>query len=434
MMTAAPARADRLTRVGRLFIAVMMIIILEGAFRKWLSSSLTIPLVLGRDMVAVYIIFYAFAHGRMRRNGTFVLLAWSCCVAMWGMLQLMLGESAPGVLLIGLRFWLLYVWFAYAASVCMSEYDYRVAVKVLLWTLLLMGPLVILQHFSPAGARINTEIDTEEGDIFTVSRGIVRTTGTFSFTVGYTAFVALCSPLVLLMLESRKRTPKQRLFAVLVLGAFMAGTIVSGSRGTILLSGAILGLYLLGSVVLAPGKRKGIALFATIFIVLTLGLFLYLFQGAVEVTQERFEVASQSEDFVERFANTFIGEPQIYERFHWLGYGIGLGSNLATYVQSGDRTFFSLAETEPGRILLEGGLLGYVFIALKVSVGFVGTIKSVAQAFKTRTMFPVLLWLTLFIAIFTWTYIGQLTINAIAGVLLALGFLTFKYPKLRIFE
>ena len=117
------ASTTTLTRAGRLFISVMLMVILEGALRKWLSSSLTLPLVLARDALAVYTIFYALSRGHLHRQKdvTIFLLAWSCCVVMWGMLQLILGESNPKVLLIGLRFWLLYIWFACAVTASMSE-------------------------------------------------------------------------------------------------------------------------------------------------------------------------------------------------------------------------------------------------------------------------------------------------------------------------
>jgi len=430
--------AERLTRSGRVFIAVVLIVVLEGAIRKWLSSSLTLPLVLTRDALASYAIVYAFMHGHLHRYGIVsrILLAWSCCVLIWGMLQVILGESNPMVLLIGLRFWLLYVWFAFAVTASMSEHDFRVAIKTILWVLVLTGPLVILQSFSPTGARINTEIDSDS-EAFTVGRGIVRTTGTFSFTAGQAAFVALCTPLAVLMFESRKRNAFQRLFSLMVLGAFLAAVVVSGSRGAILFSGGLFGLYLLGSVFFAPGKRRVIALFASVFIVLMLGLSLYVFRDAVEATQERFEVAADAGDAISnRVLEAFVGEPYVLDKFTWTGYGLGMGSNLAAYVQTPDATerVFLLSETETGRVLLEGGLLGYLLIALKTAMGVVGLAKGSLQALRTRRMFAMLLWIALFVSIFTWSTIGQLTINAIFGVMLALGLLAFKYPNFQLLK
>ena len=78
-------------------------------------------------------------------------------------------------MLVGLRFWLLYIWFAFAISASMTEHDYRYAIRVVLVALLLMSPLVVAQHFSPPGAFINTEVDSNEDEIFLVAVGVVRT-------------------------------------------------------------------------------------------------------------------------------------------------------------------------------------------------------------------------------------------------------------------
>ena len=99
-LPAASARAvsaERLSRAGRLFITVMLIVILEGAVRKWVASGTTLPLVLTRDVLALYAVYYAFSRGHLHRHQgmILILLAWSCCVVMWGMLQLILGESNP---------------------------------------------------------------------------------------------------------------------------------------------------------------------------------------------------------------------------------------------------------------------------------------------------------------------------------------------------
>ena len=187
---ARPARkavSTRLSTTGRLFIAVMLVVIFEGAIRKWGAESSTLPLILLRDLLAAYTIVRALTRGHFRRQPqlTALMLAWSCCVIAWGLLQLTLGESSFAVLLIGLRFWLLYFWFGLAAAAGMSERDYVASLRVLLGALVLMAPLAVLQHYSPPGSFVNKSLDTNEEDIFIVIAGIVRTTGTFSFTSGF---------------------------------------------------------------------------------------------------------------------------------------------------------------------------------------------------------------------------------------------------------
>lgn len=432
----ALSRRASLSRAGYAFIAVFLIVVLEGAVRKWVASGATLPLILVRDLIAIYLIAHAWSSGALRRQKrvTSVLLAWSCLVVAWGLLQLVGGESSPTVLLIGLRFWLLYIWFGVAAAAAMNEADYRAAVLVAATVLFIMAPLSVVQHFSPPGARINAQLEggDEEG-IFVAVAGVVRTTGTFSFTLGYSTFIALVAPLVFALVGARKRTKLQFLFVTAVLGGFVIASVVSGSRAAVIYSGVMLATYFAGRLWLAKGKGKVRAAIAIVFGMMLVGVLLFAFSGAIEVTGQRFEQASEVEDFWERMLHIFIGEPYTYEKITWLGYGLGLGSNLATYVRTGDSTVFALAEVEASRILLEGGLIGYAFTALKLVVLAIGIGKSVRLAYRQRSVYPILLWMTVALAVLTWPAVGQISAHGLLGPMLAFGLLVFRFPNMEFF-
>ena len=53
---------------------------------------------------------------------------------------------------------------------------------------------------------------------------------------------------------------------------------------------------------------------------------------------------------------------------------------------------------------------------------------------QTRAVFPLLVWVAVSLALFTWPAIGQLTANGMQGVVLALGLLCLRYPRLRLFD
>lgn len=435
---ARPASATASVRVsttGRLFISVMLILILEGAIRKWVSDSSTLPLILLRDLLTSYVVVHALTHGHFRRQRAVlqIMVVWSACVLGWGLLQLTLGESNFPVLLIGLRFWLLYFWFAVAAAAGMSERDYIAALRVLLALLVLMAPLVVLQRYSPPGAFVNKSLEGDAEDIFVVIAGVVRTTGTFSFTSGFTIFVNACAPFALGAFEARKRTAWHRVLALTVLAALIICTLVSGARASFVYAAGMLGLFLLGNLLFAPMRRKGIALVAAVLVTLLVGTLAFLFQGAVDAIQERFQVAAQSEDFFARTVSIFLGEPGTLERADWLGAGLGIGSNLAQYVQTGGRVVFIYAETEAGRTLIEGGVVGGLFILLKLGVIVGGITLALKRSMQTRAVFPLLVWIAITLALLTWPTIGQLTANGMLAVLLTLGMLSLRYPQLRLF-
>ena len=431
----AAARPASMTRAGKAFIAVFLIIVLEGAVRKWVSSSVTLPLLLVRDLLAIYVIAYALRNGTLQRQRgiTRALLVWSCLVIAWGLLQLVVGESTPTVLLIGLRFWLLYIWFGVAAAAAMNEADYRAALRVAAWSLLLTAPLVVLQHFSPPGARINNQIDSDEADIFLVIADVVRTTGTFSFTAGYTTYLALMAPLVFAVVGSRKRPGRQTLVAAALFAAFVVSSMVSGSRAAVILSGAMVVAYFVGRLWLARGKSRSAALVGVIAGILLLAVLLYLFRGAIAITEQRFQEASEVETFWGRIFTIFIGQSVAFDNFTWIGYGIGLGSNLANYVRTGSTGAFALAEVEASRILLEGGLIGYVFTVFKVGVIVVGVRKAWRLSKRLHSAYPILLWAVVSLALLTWSAIGQLTAHGLLGLMLAFGLLVFRHPTVEFF-
>jgi len=398
-------RRASMTRAGYAFIAVLLVVVLEGAVRKWAVTSATLPLILVRDVLAAYVIMYAWSHGHLKRQpvATAVMLAWSCMVLAWGLLQLVGGTSSPTILLIGLRFWLFYAWFAVAAASSMNETDYRTAVLVAVGCLVLTAPLAVLQYLSPPGARINAQTDGgDETTVFTVVPGVVRTTGTFSFTLGYATFLA-------------------------ALGGFAVCSLVSGSRAAVLFAGAILVAYFLGRLWLARGKARVRAGVTVVVGALLVAALLYAFSGAIENTSQRFEQAAADEGFWGRLLMTFIGEAHVYNNFTWLGQGLGLGSNLAGYVRTGSQAF-TIAEIEAGRILLEGGLLGYAYTALKVIVILIGVGASARLAYRLQSPYPLLLWLTVSIALLTWPAIGQLSAHGLLGLILAFGLLVFRHP------
>lgn len=425
----APAR---ITRIGKIFIAVMLIVLLEGAARKWVSGGLTVPLVALRDILAAYAVWYAARRGfmPMRSPFTAVLLGWSCCVIAWALLQVIVLQSSPVLMVIGLRFWLLYYWFAYACAAAMTREDFRRSAFVLLWIVILSMPLVVLQQMSPPGALINLTPDTDERDIFVVVAGVVRPTATFSFTLGYTTLLAIALPVLFMLPGIRGTGFRVRTVFLLAFACILLGTFLSGSRGAIVTYGAFMATYLLATLWFARGPRKLSALVTMLALAgLALGAAM-VFSEALQAITERFQLASEAEDFTTRLLSIFTGGPAVYEQFDWLGAGLGKGSNLAGYFQSGERTFL-LAEDEPARILMEAGVLGALFLMLKVIAVVLVLFLALRSSHASRSGAPAVAGIAAVVALLSWSATGQLTVNAMIGVLLTFVALTFRFALAR---
>lgn len=418
--TVPAATVAKPSTMGKVFVAIFLMVVFEGSLRKWVSSDLTVPLVLLRDGLAIYGIYWAMSRGKLvdTQAGTQALWLWTAAVVLWGLLQLMVNQSSLVVYVVGLRFWLLYLWFAYAAAVSITEFDFSYITKTMLKVMLLIVPLVILQFYQPPGAFINQQVDGDEDRVFRLTADIVRTTGTFSFTTGHTTFLAVVSPFVLAALTSGTQFFKKKWMPVLIFIGLTIATMLSGSRAALIMFGLLFFIYILISLLYAKGTNKGNQLFLLFGAVLILLIVPYIFSNAVDATRERVTLAGDSEVLSERIMSIFFGEPEIYDRLTFFGLGLGAGSN---FVGGLSETEFTLGETEAARTILEGGLLGFAFIGIKLLVIFIGLRKSILIAQSTGNSLPLLLWFTLALALFTWSIIGQLTVNALGYMLLGLG-------------
>lgn len=430
---AAPRAARRsatLSGAGRMFLAVLLIVVFEGAVRKWVAPSVTLPLILLRDLLALCLVLYAWRGGYLRRyrKVSTAMLAWTLVVVGWGLMQMVGGESSPTIFLIGLRFWLLYAWFAVAAAAAMTEADYRAAVRMAVLIMIVLGPLAVVQYYSAPGSTINRQLDGDEDTVFMAIAGVVRTTGTFSFTLGYSTYLMLVASLVFALLAAPKHNFVQRLFAIAGLGAFIIGSAVSGSRSAVVSGGVMLGAYLIARLVFARTRDKPKALGAALMATALVAGFLFFFSDAIQVTQQRFETAASDENFWDRLLSIFIGEPNVLSQVTWLGQGLGAGSNLAASLYRGGANF-ALAESETGRIVLEGGLVGFAFMALKVAVLIGGLGYALRASIVRHAAFPMVLWITMVVGTMTWPAIGQLSANAMFGLLLGYFLLLFRYPS-----
>jgi len=412
--------------MAKLFVAILIIVVLEGAVRKWISPSFTYPLVVLRDCLALYGMFWAISRGKFRtsRTAAQILWLWSAAVVLWGLLQLMVNQNSLVVFIMGIRFWLLYLWFAYAAAVSLTAVDFRYITRCMLWILLAMVPLAVVQFYLPPSAFINKNVG-DGGFIFVVTADIVRTTGTFSFTLGYTIFLAFVTPFVLAQLTPGSQLWGRKWMPKVIFLVLAVGTMVSGSRGALVMFGVLFLAYVFIVLRYAKTANKGGTVFMLAGVFMILAMVPYVLSRAVDATQQRFISAAKEESLPERVRSMFFGEVGIYENLSLIGEGVGSGNNFAGVNATGERTFL-LAETEAARTILEGGILGFVFIGLKLLLITLGVKRSFSIAKKTGNCLPLLLWITLGVGLLTWSIIGQLTVNALGYLLLGLGIASLR--------
>lgn len=419
--------SNRLTMLGKLFIAILLITIFEGALRKWVSNSLTYPLVGSRDVLAAYGVLWALVKNQTRHAPRIFqhLALVSIALVVWGALQLLINQTSTLVYVLGLRFWLLYLWFAVLAGIAMTEYDFKIIAKLLVLLLIAMAPLAVMQHFLPPSSFWNKQVD--ESFIFQVSRGIVRTTGTFSFTMGYTTFLAMASPFVFMSLDVTFKLWQTKWLPILAAAALLAATVVSGSRGAIIFFGLLFITYVVSSIRFAKGRKKGQSILVIAVVLVLLVVAINVFSRAADATRDRFEAAHRNESPIDRIIYTFAPQGEI----PFLGEGIGMGNHVAAQLLTGKKRTI-LAESENARLILEAGLLGLTLVLLKMVIIWRASRKALRMAKYSGSVTTVMIWGSVALALLTWPLIGQLTVNSLGFLLFGLGIAALRLERMRL--
>lgn len=412
--------SSQITKTSILSLIVLTIAVLEGVVRKWLSSDFGLLLVGLRDVCAFTAICCSIVECRNRFNPFFIkiTLFWSAFVVFWGALQILINQTSIVVFFIGIRFWLLYFLFSVFVGSSLSRNELKLVIKFLLFFMVVSTPLVFFQYISPVEHFINKQVDSDSDGVFLVAENIVRTTGFFSFTLGQTTYLSIMNGVVfsyISRIDIYKR--KELISAVLLFLMLLINTIVSGSRAAIVLFVFIMIIYILFEFFFFKKKINRMNFLFIMLMFFSIGASPFLFSRAINATQERFDNASDEENISDRVSSLLIGEPLVFDSFTWIGEGIGKGTNFAAMLNSGTRGFM-LAETEPGRNILEGGLLGALFIAIKWICFLWLSIISLNKSFSDRDSSYILYCLSVFISFITSSVTGQLTVNVLSSFIL----------------
>ncbi len=426
---------NRISIIGKSFLLILFIVVFEGAIRKWLIPSAGIPLMLIRDLIAIGAIFFGInlRYFKFKSFPEFSLLVWTFIVMMWSLLQFVFEIIPFPVIFIGFRSWILYAWFALLCYRALRPYDVEVILKVLLLSLLPMVVLSVIQFMSPVHSFINKQ-PGEGSVIFIVVKDIVRTTGTFTFTMGYTTYLALLSPLVLWMMSKKTIIFKNSTIRLLVIVSFFLGVLVSGSRATLLFTASMFGFFIISMFFSGAYKKISSRSFflGSIFIIIT-GYYTFpILEKAYNANISRIQTASMKEDVSTRIIETFIGSAKTWENMDIFGSGIGAGSNAARSFMPKGKDDFVLGEMEIDRILNEGGLIGIFFSLFKLLIALYALTLSFKIMIKEKNMLVFLFWTYLTVQLLTSSMTGQITVHAFLFLSLGIGWTLLRSSKHRL--
>ena len=420
----------------KMLIIFFFYIILEGAFRKWFLPNLNIEIILLRDLMIIFFIFKGFLNNEFDFNSRIekTIFYWTIIVIFWIIIQLIFKQTFVAVSLRGFRGWVLYFWFSVLIfRLTKDHFMIEKNLKILIYTLIPMSLLITIQFNLPPDHFFNKQ--TAEGFIFLLDDGIVRPTGTFSFTSGYVQYITFITPFFLYFINDNKHFKTFSIKLILLI-SYILCIIFSGSRAVIVNSFILIFISLF-----IAGKKNFIKNFFIIFIICIMTYF--IFDVAIESTINRFESASNNDITSVRLIKTLFGGSIAWTNFNLIGEGIGMASNLSAFFlkqksltglgyTTGIGRSFLLGENESTRIIIEGGVLGVLFFISKFFLAIYSLKKSIKILIDCKNTLPFYFSLYFSIQLLTTPITGQLTTHAFTslGLTVLLLLLNSEYIKI----
>ncbi len=346
------------------------LLIFEGALRKWVVPSLSTPLLVIRDPVAVWVIFLAIRNNRFRLNSilTGVMLIGFISI----FTALFAGHGNIAVAIFGARIFLIHFPLIFIIGNVFNLEDVIKMGKMLLWISIPMSLLITLQFYSPQTAWVNKGVGDDTGGAgFSGALGFFRPPATFSFITGTIAFYSLVACYVFYFLLNTKLINKLLLYGATA-GLLIA---IPLSISRTLFFTVIVTLIFTVIAVSRNSKYFGRVVMGSVgmvIILLALGT-TTAFQTATEAFTHRFDVANTTEGglqnvLADRYLGGMIEALQNSSQQSFFGVGIGMGTNVGSMLLVG-KTKFLIAEEEWGRVIGElGPIMGLAIIFFRLKL------------------------------------------------------------------
>jgi len=347
----------------------MVLLVLEGAVRKWLLPGAQDLVYFAKDgvLLAAYV-GYLTSHDRgvLRSPVPQALTVLIGFGAFWSLLEVF-NPALPNILvgLFGFKAYFLYVpllWVVPATFRTRAE----------LWRFLYyyaliaipMGLFALVQFASPASSSLNTYArDSQAGAISTFGTSTyVRVTGTFSYITGFVSYLFASALIILTLLWTSVWKLKSYIGLYAALGLTLIGMLASGSRAPVLMFAVTFPLFAWLAAVRDSGSLRAVSRVLALTAIVG-GLVAYGASNAVSAFYGR---AAASSDTMSRVLTPLEEPYRVATEAGTFGIGIGATHQAAAALVHGVSRATWLRgyriEAETGRVMLELGIPGFLLI------------------------------------------------------------------------
>ncbi|HLW36132.1 MAG TPA: hypothetical protein VKS98_10775, partial [Chthoniobacterales bacterium] len=335
LITEQPAS---LKAVRVLIWVYLILLVIEGALRKWALPSLSDPLLVVRDPVVIAIYLCAIRAHVFPWNAYVILLGVIGVLSMIVSIVILYDYIPFKVILLvtgyGFRSNFVHLPLIFVMAEALDLEDVK---KIGRWTLLLMIPmavLLIIQFKASPDSFINKTVGLGEGQQLATAGGKIRPPGTFSFISGPVFYLSAAA--AFLIYGALIPGVYRGWLLLASAGAVLAGVTVSGSRACVLAVGLV-ALAILLIVVVQPSAVNKIG--GTLLAVAIIGFFFVLFgshvpflRQGIDVLSERFTSSAEVAEttvvggLLERVMDEFTEPFGYLFKVPITGYALGLGT------------------------------------------------------------------------------------------------------------
>lgn len=377
------AGADQATRPARSVVAsdpnrllkrgiwlYFILLIFEGALRRWILPGLATPLLVVRDPVALWLLVMTWRRGLLPAN---IYLSTTLIVSVLGIISaLLIGHGSLTVALYGARILMLHFPLIFVIGRVFDRADVLRMGAAMVWLAAPMALLIAVQFYSPQSAWVNRGVGGDTaGAGFDGAMGFFRPPATFSFTIGTHMFFGLAACFIFYFWLHPRGINRLVLLAATV--GLLAAIPFSISRSLLLFVAVALLFTVLG-MLRKPQNIGRLVLLALGGVVVLLALSrVSVLQTPIEAFVSRFTAASDVEGGLQgslgnRYLGGMLDALLNSAQQPFFGYGIGMGTNAGSALLTGDRSFL-IAEGEWGRLIGEmGPWLGLVLIFIRIAL------------------------------------------------------------------
>jgi hypothetical protein len=395
----APPTNPSLSIMKKGIWAYFILLIFEGALRKWVFPGLSTPLLVVRDPIAIWLVLTAW-HRNMLPS-TFYISGMVICGLVGLVTAISLGHGNVPVALYGARTLLFHFPLMFVMGSVLTREDIIKIGRVFLIICIPMAILTGLQFYSPQSAWVNRGVGGDfEGAGFSGALGYFRPPGTFSFTNGNAQFFSISAGYIVYFWFSKNEINRLLLIAATI--ALLIAVPFSISRTLVW---CVVGVLLFAVVAISQKPQhagKLIQIGIVGFIAIALIGNASFFQTALEALTSRYTSATESEGgfegvFMDRYLGGMFGALSQTSTIPFFGFGTGKGTNVGSMLLTGN-TGFLISEAEWGRLIGEmGPLVGIAVIFLRMSL----CVKITLAAFHKLRKGDLLPWFLLCFALIT---------------------------------